>query len=228
MHKHLLRFPLVRFFFFMALPSAALAASENPFLAESTLPYQLPPFDQIRNEHYAPAFEQGMTEHLKEVRAIADSPEKPTFANTIVALERSGQLLLRVNTVFSALSSAHTNDVIQEVEATMAPKLAAHTDAILLDGKLFARVRALHEQRESLDLDPESKRVIERYHKDFVRAGAKLSEADKSKLKAMNAELATLQTKFSQHILKEKNASAVVVERRAELAGMADNEIAAA
>ncbi len=208
--------------------AAAPTTGENPFLAESTLPYQLPPFDKITNAHYAPAFERGMAEQVKEVQAIAQNPDKPTFANTIVPLERSGQLLLRVNTVFSALGSAHTNDTIQEIEAAMAPKLAAHNDSILLDSKLFARISALHDQRESLDLDPESKRVLERYYKDFVRAGAKLSDADKTKLKALNAEVAMLETNFAQNVLKAKNAASLVFDNRADLAGLSDNEISAA
>ena len=207
---------------------SAAVTDDNPFYRESPLPYHYPPFDKIKDEHYTPAYERGMAEQLQEVRQIADSSEKPTFANTIIPLERSGQLLNRVNVVFSSLSSAHTNPKIQEIEAAMAPKLAAHSDAILLDGKLFARVQTLHDQRETLDLDPESKRVLERYYKDFVRAGAKLSEADKTKLKALNAELAMLYTQFAQNVLKEKNASSVVIDSRDELAGLTDNEISAA
>jgi peptidyl-dipeptidase Dcp len=208
--------------------SAAQAENDNPFYTESPLPYEYPPFDKIKNEHYTPAFERGMADQLQEVAVIANNPEKPTFTNTIVALERSGQLLARVNTVFSALSSAHTNDAMQEIESAMAPKLAAHNDAILLDGKLFDRVQSLYDRRDALDLDPESKRVLERYYKDFVRAGAKLSDADKTKLKALNAEVAMLETTFSQNVLKEKNAGSIVVDRRAELDGLSDNEIAAA
>lgn len=206
----------------------AAPAAANPLLQRSPLPYQYPQFDLIRNEHFTPAFEQGMAEQLQEVQAIARNPEKPTFANTVVALERSGVLLTRVGNVFFNLSSAHTNPEIQAIETAMAPKLAAHNDAILLDAQLFARVQAVYEQRESLDLDAESKRVVERYQRDFVRAGARLSEADKTKLKAMNSELAMLQTSFSQNVLKEKNADAVLVTDRAELAGLSAQEIAAA
>jgi peptidyl-dipeptidase Dcp len=203
-------------------------ATGNPLLQPSPLPFQYPPFDQIKNEHFTPAFEQGMAAQLEEVKAIANNPEKPTFANTVVALERTGVLLTRVSNVFFNLSSAHTNPEIQSVETAMAPKLAAHSDAILLDSKLFARVQAVYEQRDSLDLDPESKHVLERYHRDFVRAGARLADADKTKLKAMNAELAMLQTSFSQNVLKEKNADSVVVTDRAELTGLSEQEIAAA
>jgi peptidyl-dipeptidase Dcp len=204
------------------------APTENPLLTVSTLPYQYPRFDHLTDAHYAPAFDRGMSEQLKEVEVIAANSEKPTFANTIVALERSGQLLTRVNNIFFNLASAHTNPAIQEVESDIAPKLAAHMDAILLDGRLFARVKTLYDQRDSLDLDPESKRVLERYHRDFVRAGARLSDADKTKLKALNAEGAMLETQFSQNVQKEKNAGSIIVEDRAELAGLSESDIAAA
>ena len=206
----------------------AAASSDNPLLVESTLPYKMPPFDKIKNEHYGPAFAQAIVENLKEVDAIANNSEEPTFENTLVAMERSGRMLARIEAIFDNLAGAHTNPEMQKLEAEMAPKLAAHRDTIRLNPKLFARIQALHEKRDSLALDPQSQYLLERYYTDFVRAGAKLSDADKTKLKAMNSELATLQTKFSQHILKEKNASAVVVDKREELAGMADNEIAAA
>lgn len=208
--------------------TAAAGGSDNPLLIESALPYRLPPFDKIKNEHFAPAFTAALAEHLKEVAAIANQKPEPTFENTITAMERSGQTLERVEAIFGNLTGAHTNPTLQKIESEMAPKLSAHRDTIRLNGKLFARIQSLHERRDQLDLDPESKYLLERYHKDFVRAGAKLSEADKKKLKAMNAELATMQTQFSQNVLKEKNASAVLVETREELAGLADNEIAAA
>jgi len=203
-------------------------ATDNPLLVESTLPYKTPPFDRIKNEHFTPAFTEALAEHLTEVEAIADSSEQPTFENTLVALERSGQKLERVDAVFGNLAGAHTNPEIQKVEAEMAPKLSAHRDAIRLNGTLFGRLQTLFDRRDQLGLDAESKYLLERYHKDFVRAGAKLSEPDKQKLKAMNAELATLQTKFTQNLLKEKNASAVLVNDRAELAGLSENAISAA
>ena len=200
----------------------------NPLLTESTLPYRLPPFDEIKNEHFAPAYKAALAEQLKEVEAIANRSEPATFENTLVAMERSGHTLERVENIFSNLAGAHTNPEIQKIESDMAPKLSAHRDEIRLNPKLFARIQALYDRRDRAGLDPESKYLLERYYKDFVRAGAKLSEPDKKKLRAMNAELATLQTKFSQHILNEKNASAVVVEKREDLAGLPDNEIAAA
>jgi peptidyl-dipeptidase Dcp len=208
-------------------PSPSVAG-DNPLLVESTLPYHAPPFDKIKDEHFVPAIETGMREELKEVDAIAASPEKPTFDNTIVALERTGRLLDRAERTFSNLKSADTNPTRQKIDTEMAPKLSAHRDAIFLNTKLFARIQELYDNRDKLGLDPESAYLLERYYKDFVRAGAKLSEPDKEKLKKINTELATLQTKFEQNVLKEKNASSVVLDRREDLAGLSDNQIAAA
>ena len=204
------------------------AAGANPLLAESTLPYHTPPFDKIKDEHFVPAIDAGMREELKEVDAIAASPEKPTFDNTIVALERTGRLLDRAERTFSNLNAADTNPTRQKIDTEIAPKLSAHRDAIFLNGKLFARIQELYSNRDKLGLDPESAYLLERYYKDFVRAGAKLSEPDKEKLKKTNAELATLQTQFTQNVLKEKNASSVVVDRKEDLAGLSENQIAAA
>ncbi|MDQ2658831.1 MAG: M3 family metallopeptidase [Verrucomicrobiota bacterium] len=202
--------------------------ADNPLLSESTLPFKMPPFDKIKNEHYAPAFTLALAEHLKEVDAIAKTKEEPTFENTIVALEKAGLMLTRVGNIFSNLAGANTNPVLQKTESEMAPKLAAHQDAILLNPVLFSRVKSIYDRREQLGLDPESKYLVERYYQDFVHAGANLSEPDKQKLKAMNAEIATLQTKFNQDVLKEKNASGALVTDRKELAGLPENEIAAA
>jgi peptidyl-dipeptidase Dcp len=207
---------------------AADPAADNPLMTESALPYHIPPFDKIRDEHFTPALDRGMAEQLKEVEAIASTAEKPTFENTIVALEKSGELLERAETIFSNLNGANTNPALQKIEKEMAPKFAAHRDAIRLNGPLFARIQSLYDQRDKLGLDPESKYLLERYYKDFVRAGAKLSDGDKTKLKEMNGQLATLQTTFEQNVLKEKNASSIVVEKREELAGLSNNEIAAA
>src|SRR3977135_2496140 len=200
----------------------------NPLLTESRLPYQMPPFDKIKDEHFQPALEQGIAEEEKEADAIAKQTEKPTFENTTVALEKSGQLLGRPRRIFSNFTGANTNPTLQKIEKEMAPKFSAHSDAIHLNGPLFARIEALYNDRDKSGLDPESKWLLERYYKDFVRAGAKLSEADKTKLRAMNSELATLQTTFEQNVLKEKNASSIVVDTRAELDGLSDNALAAA
>ena len=209
-------------------PAVAAEASANPFFAASPLPYQLPQFDKIKDEHYAPALERGMSEQRAEMDAIANSPDAPTFENTIVAMENTGALLNRTSAVFGNLAGAHTNPAIQAVQADMAPKFAAHQDAIALDGKLFARIKQLYDGRADLGLDAESLRLLERYHTDFVRAGANLSDADKDKLKAMNAELASLATTFSQNVLKEVNASGVLVADVAQLDGLAPEAITAA
>jgi len=200
----------------------------NPLLVESTLPFSLPPFDQIKDEHFAPAFDLGIAEQLKEVEAIAANPAAPSFENVLVALERSGRLLTRVGEIFSNLVGANTNPTLDQVDKAMAPKLAAQRDAILLNAPLFARLQSLYDQREKLGLDAESKRLLWRYYTDFVRAGARLPEADKTRLKAINAELATLETTFSQNVLKEINASAVTVESRTDLAGLSASQIGAA
>ncbi|MFZ5496768.1 MAG: M3 family metallopeptidase [Verrucomicrobiota bacterium] len=219
----------------VALPAAGLLPAadsqtmpSNPLLAPSTLPYQLPPFELIKDEHFVPAFELGMAEELREVDAIATNPAAPTFDNTIVALERSGETLARARRAFGILTGALTNPALQKIEAEISPRFAAHADAISLNHALFARVKDLHDRRATLGLDPESLRLLERYYKDFVRAGALLSEADKTVLKALNAELATLSTQFSQNVLKEINASAVLVDTREELAGLDETAIAAA
>jgi peptidyl-dipeptidase Dcp len=203
------------------------AAAENPFYAPSTLPYQLPPFDKIKDEHYRPAFARGMADHMAEVLAVAGNPEAPTFENTIVALERSGRLLNRVSIVFGSLSNAHTNDELKKIDLEISPKLQAHTDAIFLNAALYDRVKKLYNARKALKLDAESDRLLDKYHTDFVRAGAKLSEEQKTKLRAINEELATLGTKFSQNLLEDTNALAVVVDTKEELDGLADDQIAA-
>lgn len=211
-----------------AAPAAKADMTNNPFAKPSTLPFQYPAFDKIKNEHFVPAMEAGMTAQQAEVDAIANAKDAPTFDNTIVALEKSGQLLNRATTVFFNLSGANTNDALEKIQSEMAPKLSAHQDAIALNAKLFERVKALYDKRDTLGLDAEGKRLVERYYTDFVRAGAKLNDADKAKLKAFNAELATLQTQFSQNMLKENNASAVIVDSKDQLKGMSDGAIAAA
>ena len=200
----------------------------NPFFAISGLTYQYPPFNEIRDAHYAPAFEEGMRRQLVEINGIADSAAAPTFDNTIVAMERSGQLLDRVSNVFFNLTGANTNDIMEAVQRDVSPKLAAHRDAIMHNAKLFGRVQALYDKRDSLGLDAESARLMWRYHTDFIRAGAALSAGDREKLKVLNRELAALSTRFSQNVLKEVNASAIVVEKRDELAGLSGDAIAAA
>ena len=193
---------------------------DNPFAQPSELSLYYPPFDAISNEDYEPAFEAGMAQHLVEIDAIVAQDAAPSFENTIVKLELAGQLLNRVSRVFFALSGAHTNDQIQALQQQIAPQLAAHDDAIVLNADLFARIQALFADRAELGLTPEAVRLIEQYHTDYVRAGAALSREEKSRLREINGELASLQTKFSQNVLNEVNAMALVVDSREELTGL--------
>ncbi len=200
----------------------------NPFATPSPLPFGAPRFDLIRDEDYAPAIEEGMYRHLCEVRQITAQNEAPTFDNTLAALERSGQLLTRVLRVFSAITAANTNDELQAIQTEQAPKLAAHSDAIYLDDALFARVRDVHERRDALDLTPEQHRLVERYHLDFVRAGARLGAADKTRLRELNREEATLATEFQNRLLEANKAASITVDDVARLDGLSDEDVASA
>ena len=200
----------------------------NPFSNPSPLPFQAPPFDKIKDTDYQPALEEGMKQGLAEVETIANNPDPPTFDNTIVALEKSGQLLTRAAKVFFALTQSNTNDTLQKVEEEETPKLTAYQDSIYLNSKLFARVKAIYDQRTSLNLDPASQYLVYRYYRNFVRAGALLSDADKETLKALNKEESTLSTQYRQKVLADTAASAVIVDNKADLAGMSDSDIAAA
>lgn len=208
--------------------AAAPEPGENPFFTVSPLPYHAPQFDLIENAHFQPAIEEGMRRQLEEVEAIAQSGEPPTFANTVEALERTGALLSRTMRVFSAVVQANTNDTLQQVQKEMAPKLAAHRDAIYLDDALFERVDTLYRQRSELDLGPEELRLLEELHKDFVRSGAQLSAADKETLKELNQEESTLTTEFQNRLLEGTKAGAVAVDDVAQLEGMSETEISAA
>ena len=208
--------------------AAQPAPQSNPFFAPSQLPLHYPQFDRIADSDFAPAFDAGMAAQLAEIRAIADNPQAPSFDNTLLAMERSGQILDRATTVFFSLVGADTNDARNKLRSDYAPRFAAHTDAIVLDSKLFARIQALYDQRSTLGLDAEGLRLIERYYADFVRAGAKLSAADKEKLKGMNAELAALSSQFTQNVLDEVNAAAVTVDDVKQLDGLTEAQIAAA
>ena len=208
--------------------ASSSTASTNPFFEESNLPYGMPAFDQIKDEHYLPAFERGMAEELSEYEAIASNPEAATFENTIVAMERAGQLLDRTGRVFGAMGSAHTNDNIKELETLLAPVFSAHNDSINLNKDLFARIDSLYKTREELGLDPESLRLLERYYTDIVRSGANLSDDQKSRLRNINSERAELATAFGQNVLNEVNDSAVVVDSIEELAGLSASQIESA
>ena len=215
----------------LALPAPAARAqlpASNPFAAPSPLQYQAPQFDKIKDADYLPAFDEGMKIQLAEMKAIADNPEPPTFENTIVAMERSGELLTRVAKVLFNLDQSNTNEALQKIKSDVAPRLAAHQDAISLNPKLYARVKALYDKRDALGLDAEGKYLIERDRLGFVRAGAELPEADKAALMALNQEEATLTTSFVEKLLADSNASAVVVEKKTQLAGLSAGDLSAA
>ncbi len=200
-------------------------ASTNPLLSASTLPFQAPPFDRIQDSHYLPAFEEGMRQHLAQVRQIADNPEPASFANTIEALERSGETLTRVSRIFFGLVQADTNDARQQIQEEVAPRLAAHGDEINLDPKLFARVKAVYDQRAEAGLDAVQQRLVERYHDGMVRAGAELSDADKATMRQLNVEETTLSTQFHNRLVAATAAAAVVVDDRAKLAGLDEDAV---
>ncbi|HEX5314300.1 MAG TPA: M3 family metallopeptidase, partial [Gammaproteobacteria bacterium] len=210
-----------------ATPAAA-AGTANPLLRPSPLPFQAPPFDKIKDGDFQPAIEEGMRQQLAEVEAIANNPAAPTFQNTIVAMEKTGDLLNRAEMVFGLLTSANTDPTLQQVQQTEAPKLAAHNDAIFLNPKLWARVKTIYGQRDKLKLDPESARLLWYYHEQFVHAGANLSEADKAKLKKLNEEAASLSSTFVNKLLAATKDGALVVSDKSELAGLSDGEIEAA
>lgn len=203
-------------------------SSGNPFASPSPLQYQAPEFDKIHDADYKPALEEGMRQQLVEIDKIASDPAPATFDNTIVAMERSGELLTRVSKVFFGITQANTDDTLQDMLSEEAPKLAAHNDAIYLNGALFQRVKAIYDKREKLNLNPVQKFLIERYYLDFVRSGALLSDADKTKLRALNQEEATLTTDFQNKLLAATKTGALVINNKSDLDGMSDAEIAAA
>ncbi|MBF9070225.1 M3 family metallopeptidase [Streptacidiphilus fuscans] len=203
-------------------------SSPNPFLQASDLPFELPPFQRIEEGHYLPAFEAGMAEQLAEIAAITANPAPADFENTLVALERSGTLLRRVELVFFNKTSSDSTPSLRELEAEISPRLAAHSDAIRLDPALFARIDAVHARRDELDLDPESLRLLERHHSRFVRSGARLDESGQARLRELNAELATLTTTFERQVFEETRAAALVLDTAEQLAGLPEDKIAAA
>ena len=211
----------------MPAPTAAFGPN-NPFYAPSTLPFQAPPFDKIKDSDYQPAIDAGMAMQINEVEAIANNTAPPTFENTIVALERTGQLLSRAMLVFNCVTGANINDELQKVQTYEAPRLAAQQDAIYLNSKLFARVKAVYDQRASLHLDPESLRLVEYDYQQFVKAGANLSDADKAKLKKLNEEESTLENTFQEKLLAAAKAGAFSTTDVKTLAGLTEAQIAAA
>lgn len=202
--------------------------NDNPLFTQSKLPFEAPNFEVISEEHYRPAFEKGMERELAEMDSIASNPEEPTFENTIVAMERAGQLLARTSNVFYNLTSAHTNDQIQEIQSEMAPKLAAHDDNIYLNADLFQRVETLYEQRDKLDLDAPSLKLLEDTYRDFVRAGALLTEDEQQRMREINERTSSLTTQFQDNLLKMTQERAVLVDDVEALDGLSEDRIAAA
>jgi len=202
--------------------------SDNPLLAEYETPFNVPPFDKIKDEHFRPAYEEALRVHNLEIDSIVNNAEAPTFINTIVALENAGSLLSRVSTVFGNLNSANTNDTIQAIAKDMAPLLSAHRDNISLNDKLFARIKTVYDNKDSFGLDAEDLKLLEETYKGFVRSGANLSESDKEKLKKINSELSVLTTAFGQNLLAETNAFELVIDKEEDLAGLPEGLKAAA
>jgi len=202
--------------------------SDNPLLAISTLDFHYPPFDRIQEAHFNEAFETGMAAHLEEVKAIAHQSDSPTFENTIVALEKSGLILRQTLAIFFNLTGAHTNEALQTLEAEYSPRIVGHFDTLSLDTELFNRINTLYQQRDELDLDAESLRLLEEYYKQRVRAGAQLDDEKKSQLKNINTRLASLATEFEQNVLAEVNDAAVPVDTVDELEGLTEEQIVAA
>ena len=202
--------------------------NDNPLFSPSDLPFEAPNFDAIKPKHYRPAFEEGMKRELEQVKEIATNSEEPTFQNTIVAMEKSGRLLSRTSSVFYNLTSAHTNDKIQDIQKEMAPKLAAHSDDILLNKKLYERVKTLYDQRESLDLSEAEMKLLEDTHREFIRAGAQLDEKQKQRMREINKRISSLTTEFQDNLLKITKERSVLVKDKAKLDGLSDDRIEAA
>ena len=201
----------------------------NPFFTEYTTPFQVPPFDQIKLEHYMPGIEEGITEQVTEIKAITDNKDEATFENTILAFDQSGYLLSQVNNVFSNLNSANTNDEMQALAREITPKLSTHSDNIMLNKDLFKRVKAVYEKRNDLNLDAEQLRVVEKYYRDFDRNGANLADDKQAELRKLNDELSMLELKFSENTLAETNKTfKLVVDNEADLKGLPADVVAAA
>jgi len=202
-------------------PAATADPEEaNPFFASYGTPFETPPFDRIRDAHFMPAFQEGMARQKKEIEAVVANPEPPTFANTIESVERSGELLTRVSNVFFCLSEANTNEALQKIEADISPLLAKHRDDINLDPRLFARVKAVYDERDKLVLTAEQVRLLDKFYKNFVRGGANLDEAAKAEFRKINEELSVLSVKFGDNVLKETNAFVLVIDKADDLAGL--------
>lgn len=208
-------------------PAAAQSATENALLSPSTLPFGAPQFDRIRDSDYLPAIRTGIVEHLAQIDAITNDPAPPTFDNTFVAMEKAGGTLERVLLTFAAVADANSDPALLQVREVTAPELAAHQDAIYLNGKLFARVRAVYDRLDTLKLDPESRQLVRVYYERFVHAGALLGSADKAQLREVNKQISVLQATFQRKLLADAAAGALAIDDKAQLAGLSDAEIAA-
>ncbi|MGJ1450538.1 M3 family metallopeptidase [Sphingobacterium spiritivorum] len=200
----------------------------NPLLLTYDTPFNVPPFDKIKDEHFKPAFDEALKQHKLEIDSIVNNTDEPTFANTILALENAGGLLSRVSTIFSNLNLANTNDTIQALAKSMAPVLSAHNDEITLNSTLFGKIKTIWEKKQTLGLDAEDNKLLEETYKRFIRSGAGLKDQDKEKLKKINAEMSVLTTQFGQNVLKETNAFELVIDKEADLEGLTSDLKAAA
>ncbi len=202
--------------------------TDNPFLIPFDTPFEVPPFDKIQNRHYLPAFREGIKEQEAEIQAILKNPEAPTFANTIEAMEKSGQLLNKVSYVFFNLREANTNDSINAIAEEIMPEITAHTDGINLNAELFARIKTVYDNQDKENLTTEQKMVLKKYYNNFVRGGANLSAEDKEKFKKINSELALLSLKFGANQLHETNTYRLVIDNEKDLSGLPQGVIATA
>jgi len=201
---------------------------DNPFFKEGSTPFQTPPFDEIKIDYYLPAFEEGIRLQKAEVDVIINNTKKPTFVNTIEAMEKSGKLLTKVSSVFYNLNSANTNDEMQSIAKTVAPMLSKHNDDINLNEKLFARVKAIFNEKDKLSLTTEQKTVLKNYYDDFIRGGANLNNEQKEKFRKINEELSLLSLKFGENLLKETNSIGLIIENKNDLAGLPESVIQSA
>ena len=231
MKKHLILIIILTGTLFMSCNrenKAETIGDDNPLLAAYDTPYEAPPFNLIKNEHFKPAIEEGIHLQQNEVNAIANNPSKPTFENTIVALENSGTLLNRITTVFGNLNTANTNDTLQALAQEMAPALSKNNDDIYLNERLFARVQKIWDTQISLKLNPEQSKLLEKKYKTFIRSGAKLDDAQKEKLRKINEELSVLSLKFGDNVLAENNAYQLIIDKKEDLAGLPADVVEAA
>jgi peptidyl-dipeptidase Dcp len=212
----------------LTFTSSCSKEEKNPFFEEWKTPFATAPFNEIKNEHYMPAFKEGIRLQQKEVDVITQNKEAPTFKNTIEALERSGELLTKVSSVFYNLNSAMTSDTLQQIAKEVSPLLSKNRDDINLNEKLFARIKVVHDQKEKWNLNAEQNSLLEKYYKSFVRGGANLKGDDRDRLRKINKELSLLSLKFGENVLKENNAFEMVIDNKNDLSGLPQNVIDAA